>query len=856
MASPASGKVWIFYADGKKDERWLTALRSGSPTSWGANRNAREGDLALVYVTGPASEIGFVAKTIDDAVEGEERDYEIQVQLLGALSPPLKLDLLQRHPALENWSFASSQQGATRWVHDIRAQGFWEPLRGLIVCMNPELAIPLAEWEGLTVLNLATDARKFAEQIPDDGERQAALERLEDLVRTVPSTPSDEARAAFQAEPKVARDYWTIEDRLGARPHAEAIAAFIRHKDTEPPLTIGIKAPWGAGKTSLMRMVQAALDPPVDPRAPVWKFRDLNLTQSAFAQLAKTTSASGDPKPSPAPEPQSGPVKVGTALERLREAPQTPPQLDTVEASEVALDDRQGWRATVWFNPWMYQTGEEVWAGFAHEIIEQVTGRLPLAHQERFWLELNLRRVDRQAIRRRIYTVALEKVAPALLAWLVLTAVAAIGGIDPLGVGLGSMLGLTAIVTLGRVMVSRQKVSDAVSSLVRAPDLPSLQEGLRGSMEGAVDEIVRDPAYRSKAGFLHFVQTDIRHVLDLVATRERPLVIFVDDLDRCSPGVVSQTIEAINLFLAGQFPNVIFVLALEPAVVAAHVEVAHKDLVERLKADRLNTNWSTLGWRFLEKIVQLPLNLPQPSRRQATDYLTSLFAGDGAGPGNVFSPEREQQVKDLTERAVKAVGNAGLEELPRRLAEIEETIPPAERAIVAAEARRRVMAQVFEQFFKDSDPLVQEIIRKQAMQLPNLNAREIKRLLNLFRFYAFIAARNRILDLASSESQRATLEKVARLAVLAIRWPYLLNVVARAGTVEPDVVQEERPPILLEDLERAADGNEAWEAVLLRVGLASKDGSPPTFRADSWADELREFCRGEPKIGRFSRDFV
>ncbi|MFC7643536.1 P-loop NTPase fold protein [Streptosporangium lutulentum] len=42
----------------------------------------------------------------------------------------------------------------------------------------------------------------------------------------------------------------------------------------------------------------------------------------------------------------------------------------------------------------------------------------------------------------------------------------------------------------------------------------------------------------------------MRQVLDLVATEERPLVVFVDDLDRCSPGTVAQVIEAINLFLA------------------------------------------------------------------------------------------------------------------------------------------------------------------------------------------------------------------------------------------------------------------------------------------------------------------
>ena len=60
---------------------------------------------------------------------------------------------------------------------------------------------------------------------------------------------------------RLTRDYWTTKDLLGYRAYADAISAFVRHPDTLPPLTIGVKGPWGAGKTSLMRMVQGELDP-------------------------------------------------------------------------------------------------------------------------------------------------------------------------------------------------------------------------------------------------------------------------------------------------------------------------------------------------------------------------------------------------------------------------------------------------------------------------------------------------------------------------------------------------------------------------------------------------------------------
>jgi KAP-like P-loop domain-containing protein len=110
---------------------------------------------------------------------------------------------------------------------------------------------------------------------------------------------------------------------------------------------------------------------------------------------------------------------------------------------------------------------------------------------------------------------------------------------------------------------------------------------------GAYDEFVRAPEYEQMTGFLYLAQVDLERVLGLVATKERPLVVLIDDLDRCAPQTVVQVIEAINLFLAGQYPNAIFVIAMEPEMVAAHVEAAYGELVEKLKAV---TSTGRLAW--------------------------------------------------------------------------------------------------------------------------------------------------------------------------------------------------------------------------------------------------------------------
>ena len=81
-----------------------------------------------------------------------------------------------------------------------------------------------------------------------------------------PSSWSKEEREGpneTQAGPSthVARDRWTTNDSLGHFPYAYAIYRFLIDANTCPPLAISIQAPWGGGKTSLMRMIQAQLDP-------------------------------------------------------------------------------------------------------------------------------------------------------------------------------------------------------------------------------------------------------------------------------------------------------------------------------------------------------------------------------------------------------------------------------------------------------------------------------------------------------------------------------------------------------------------------------------------------------------------
>ncbi|MEV7968576.1 P-loop NTPase fold protein [Sphaerisporangium sp. NPDC088356] len=735
------------------------------------------------------------------------------------------------------------------------------------------------------------------------------LSRVSGLLRRWRAT-----RRTVQPRTRLTGDRWTIHDRLGHRVHAEAVAAFVRHPDTRPPLTIGIKGPWGAGKTSLMRMVQDLLDPGAAEDRPA----DIHLNRL-----------------------RGTPEEVTNAEVLARSKVPEHGCAEYAVPGELPLRHAD-WRPTVWFNPWMYQSGEQVWAGLAHEIITQVTGRLPRSERERFWLTLNLSRIDREAVRGRAYRLAATRLLPVALAFcatlLFCAAALAAGALMPaLGsflrgtaaaVGSGGSLILLAATAVRLARFLGESADTAFRELVRQPDLLGVSPEL-------VKELTPDPGYRSRTGFLHLVQTDMRSVLGMVATEKRPLVVFVDDLDRCSPGTVAQVIEAVNLFLAGEFPNCVFVLAMEPEVVAAHVEVAYRDLARTLPSAMEER--SGLGWRFLEKIVQLPLSVPLlDDGERVPAFLRTLLdvpaAPYGGGPGArdggegrggpAPSPQPDPELVDRLEAAIRAQGPTAddLDAVARRVQETVGTpcgrapengrtraprrprAPGGERehladhraargererfadrrtfrtppvaaspappgwagfddAIGGLSAAARLAAdRVYDELYSDQNAYA--AIERALPALTLSNPRELKRYVNVFRFYSFVTYRR-----ALAGAARASDEEVAKLAVLTIRWPHLLSLLARdADSVVhawPETSSEPGGPrragqgagagqTVLERLERAAArAEDDWAACLIEAGLL-RNTRAGTAR---W-DALRALLSARPSIAHLARDLL
>jgi len=587
------------------------------------------------------------------------------------------------------------------------------------------------------------------------------------------------SQAATGASAHITSDKWTRDDALGYEIYAEAIAVFIRNPETKPPLTISIQAAWGGGKTSLMHMVERAIDSTGALR------REAELTWNR--------------------PPRLNIKDVWKELQRVSRG--EPPDSSDMDKERGGSSENP----TVWFNAWKYETTNQVWAGLASAIIEQLTARLSALGREKFWLHLNLLRIDPQVVRAKIHDRILNLLWP-FMRWFLPTAGAiitacllmALSGVSLAGSAAGVTTGLSIIA--GAIQYARKRCS-----VGNEPARVSLKEFLDA------------PNYSGELGFIHHVEEDLRRVFQVVKG-DKPVVIFIDDLDRCSPTTVARVMEAVNLFLGaseGAPLPCILILGIDAGMVALALEYAHRDVIERLQLDDTST---PVGWRFMDKFVQLPVYLPCPYQDDIQWYTSSLFV----------HPELSDQDPAGASRAATS----------------ESSLRRAHVGVGVRVVHERMQQQV------DDDPEFEKLIKEGRIHFSG-NPREIKRFVNLFRFWYAIRR-----GLEAQKRDVPDLHSLMRWTVFSLKWPQVVRWLRRGGGVvltaderkEPDNVGWGSPKPRLKALEEtafAAHSITDWQnAARSGLGLDAPDKVP-------WLNDqdLLRFLRAEQQYndgGRLS----
>ena len=108
----------------------------------------------------------------------------------------------------------------------------------------------------------------------------------------------------------------------------------------------------------------------------------------------------------------------------------------------------------------------------------------------------------------------------------------------------------------------------------------------------------------------------------LAKTDIRSLVILIDDLDRCLPERIIETLEAIKLFVAVE--KTAFVIGADPRIVR-HA-IATRYVKQQVGADALRDQDGqyNLVQDYLEKLIQIPYHLPRLSPSEIETYINLL----------------------------------------------------------------------------------------------------------------------------------------------------------------------------------------------------------------------------------------
>jgi len=114
--------------------------------------------------------------------------------------------------------------------------------------------------------------------------------------------------------------------------------------------------------------------------------------------------------------------------------------------------------------------------------------------------------------------------------------------------------------------------------------------------------------------------------------KDKKLVVFVDDLDRCQPKCIAETLDAIRLVMDN--PNVIVLIGIDHRIAFKAIEGHYKNVSD----GKGEIREEEIARDYLGKIIQLPIRLQEPTVQELEEFINKrLF------PNAVKLPLQEKQ---------------------------------------------------------------------------------------------------------------------------------------------------------------------------------------------------------------------
>ncbi|MDT9001793.1 YCF48-related protein [Paucibacter sp. APW11] len=405
------------------------------------------------------------------------------------------------------------------------------------------------------------------------------------------------------------------EDLLNFDPLVRALSFYLTHQKTAPPLTVGISAPWGRGKSSLMSLLRSRLD-------------QRGLSTVWFNAWHH----------------QREPVLLAALLQA------------------IASQGLPGW----WTMKGLVFRTRLVWGRFLRR---PLLGALPLA----LWLAIAWGGLIWLVLGLLVQAAGLASGgANPVFFWLVdllHSAAANIAG-NPAAEALwAGEWARFARETFGAIGHDPSKVLPllgvlwlALSGFLLATHYARPFPAHPGALLASFGPRFSLSAAEEQTGFRQRFREHFAEVTKGLHALNRTLTIFIDDIDRCEPAKAAELLEAINYLMDSG--RCFVVLGLARDVVEAQLGESFKDLAardhgfEKVRQERLGSSVSArpganegvqldFARRYLEKLVQLWVPVP------GSDRLSDVLLGNMHADANAESARQRRQYLREEEQAAR-----------------------------------------------------------------------------------------------------------------------------------------------------------------------------------------------------------
>lgn len=437
------------------------------------------------------------------------------------------------------------------------------------------------------------------------------------------------------------------------------------------------------------------------------------------------------------------------------------------------------------FSPWRHDNEDSVWAAFALEFIRQLAKQLKRTKRFKTSMSLLWKRFSWKD------------------GWFDILKLIALLGIWVVGV-------LAVIVIL---LIRWDELPEAVNNIfIRLASMfgaiyfaglsfKKLKDLFGSPLDVDIKKYMKAPDYVSRISFIEQFHKDFKRIVRTYAGTKK-VYVFIDDLDRCQIPKASDLMQSINLMISDD-PQLIFIIGMDREKIAAGLAAKHEKVVEYLEFEDLgfeadeeapsvelpkNEDYKGIrglryGYSFIEKFIQLPFFVPQPSKDSINRFIAKMNKqSDG-------EPEKISLIMRMVSWSKKFLRREDDQKITPDIDEAHEDETKEQANGIKQHDPLRVITG------NDSEKIC-NIIHMVAGVF-DYNPRRIKNFTNVFRLRAHIADKTGLFRppvTRTRKTARLTLEKLGKFVAISTQWPELIGAI-------------ERDPDILEKLSKIAEGN-------------------------------------------------